>query len=67
MYMKDLLENQYERVKFEEKDGESIPERFHRINVLRWACAVGHSGCINKAKELFSQWMSSADPNNDNP
>ena len=53
----------YERVGFEERPDDAHLDQFSRLNVLKWACSMGHKDCVRRSVDKFSQWM--ADPEND--
>lgn len=65
--MRDLVEKQYQRVGFTEHRSEVIPMRFHRTNMIRWACNVDNEDCLANAARLFDSWMKKSDPDSDNP
>lgn len=62
--MKSLLADEYERLGFEELEGDSVLERAHRIHILDWACRFDYSDCMEKAIELFSNWMNETSEEN---
>ncbi|XP_037093237.1 aminopeptidase N-like [Pollicipes pollicipes] len=58
-----MIQPLYDRVGFEERPDDSHLDQFSRINVLNWACALGHKDCVRQSVDKFEQWM--ADPDND--
>ena len=65
--MRGLLENQYNRTKFMQQDDDPLLKKFHRINIVQWACAVDNEDCVAQVKELFGKWMKSEEPDSTNP
>lgn len=55
-YVLGLVQPLYQKVGFVDLPNESQLEQLNRDLILGWACKLGHSGCIEKARELFSQW-----------
>lgn len=38
-----------------------------RYDVLKWACMLGHEGCVRSALLHFQNWRSSPNPDRNNP
>ncbi|XP_077867257.1 aminopeptidase N-like [Saccoglossus kowalevskii] len=54
-YMLKQVEWLYEKVGW--NDTGLQLERYHRITILGVACRYGHAGCIQKASDLYADWM----------
>lgn len=50
-----LLKPAYERYGFEPKVDETHLQNFVRKNVLKYACAWGHKGCIAIARTAYDR------------
>ncbi|CAH1779550.1 unnamed protein product [Owenia fusiformis] len=61
-YMLARLAIQYGRVGWDDSNIDEHMEKYQREVVLRHACRHRHKPCLDKASELFAQWM--LDPSN---
>jgi len=61
------LGKQYQRVGFDENQSDPLLLKFHRANVIRWACNVDYEKCFTTSGTLFASWMNNSHPDNDNP
>ncbi|XP_013408526.1 uncharacterized protein LOC106172388 isoform X2 [Lingula anatina] len=64
-YMLGQILPLYNKVGWEDT-GDHI-EQYNRINALSKACDYGHQPCRDKASEMFTAWMRSANPDMNNP
>ncbi|KAK7075272.1 hypothetical protein SK128_014552 [Halocaridina rubra] len=61
-YFLTIIEPIYESLGFEDKTEDSLQTQLLRMEIVHWACHLGHSQCVNQSRHLFQQWM--ADPEN---
>lgn len=40
---------------------------FKRVEVLKWACTLGHEDCVRNAVTQFQNWRTSPNPDKNNP
>ncbi|XP_014220654.1 aminopeptidase N [Trichogramma pretiosum] len=62
-----LLDNVYNKVGFKDNADDPQLTVFTRIDVLNWACYLGHEDCIRNAVSQFAAWRETSDPNRENP
>lgn len=62
-----LIKNLYEDTGFVDHSKDSQLQVYSRIEVLKWACKLGHEDCISNSVRQFQNWRSSPQPDKDNP
>ena len=62
-FILQLIQPLYERVGFEERLEDAHLDHFSRVNLLNWACSMGHKDCVQRSVDQFKRWM--AEPDND--
>lgn len=55
--MRYILKPIYEKMGFDEIQGESHVELMHRCRIINFACRFGYDRCTNRAQILFRDWM----------
>ncbi|XP_037030897.1 aminopeptidase N isoform X2 [Bradysia coprophila] len=55
--MRFILKPIYEKMGFDEIQGESHVELMHRCRIINFACHFGYDRCTNRAQILFRDWM----------
>jgi len=66
-YMIRSLQHLYDDLTFYEKPDDSILHINLREKIIRWMCTLGQEECTQLSLDLFNQWMSSANPDAENP
>lgn len=64
-FIKDLTEDIYKQLKFEEQTTDRRTDIYNRANILNWACKYGNEECIKLSKEVFAKYK--ATPTNKVP
>lgn len=67
VYVLKLLDNVYKQVGFKDNPGDPQLTVFTRVDVLTWACNLGHEDCIRNAVTQFHNWRNTPNPNVNNP
>ncbi|XP_015519764.2 aminopeptidase N [Neodiprion lecontei] len=62
-----LLDNIYKQTGFKDIHGDPQLTVFTRIDVLSWACSLGHKDCVQNAVTQFHNWQITPNPDNNNP
>jgi hypothetical protein len=52
-----LLDNVYNNLQFENREGDSHLDLLNRAMVTSWACRLDHEFCVWNAKNKYRQWM----------
>jgi hypothetical protein len=65
--MRELIQKEYTRLGYEERENDPLLTKLHRMNVANLACATDLKECVDSAKSLFSSWLNSPAPNMENP
>jgi len=66
-YMLALMKSLYEKTGFVDHSTDSQLQVYSRVEVLKWACQLGHEHCISNSVRQFQNWRSSPQPDKDNP
>ncbi|CAA9998856.1 unnamed protein product, partial [Nesidiocoris tenuis] len=66
-YFLNLINRLYEETGFIDKHTDEQLLIYKRVEVLRWACALGHEDCVKNAVLQFQHWRSSPNPDKNNP
>jgi len=66
-YLLDTLQPLYDRLGFQEIEGEIFLDEKLRIIMLQVLCRLGHEECNEYSSYLLDEWMSLPDPDVDNP
>lgn len=66
-YMLALMKGLYEETGFVDLSTDSQLQVYSRVEVLKWACLLGHEHCISNSVRQFQNWRSSPQPDKDNP
>ncbi|XP_039289965.1 aminopeptidase N isoform X2 [Nilaparvata lugens] len=66
-YLLQLVARLYEDVGFMDNMTDSQLRVFKRVDVLKWACTLGHEDCVRNAVTQFQNWRSSPYPDRNNP
>ena len=67
-YMIHQVQPLFERIGFEQRgDTDSHMDILLRGLAVKWACKMGMTECIEKAKSKFKEWMEETSPDNNNP
>jgi len=61
-YMLRLIDPIYTKLGFTEKKDDSHLDILLRRKVVYWACSMGNKDCNQRAREKFSDWMQTQDP-----
>lgn len=67
VYMLGLLENLYKHTGFTDNPNDPQLTVYKRVNILNWACSLGHEDCVRNSVLQFQNWRSSPDPDRNNP
>lgn len=62
-----LLDNVYKQTGFTDTPGDPQLTVFTRIDVLSWACSLGHEDCVRNAVTQFHNWRTTPSPDMNNP
>uniref|UniRef100_A0A1B6M3I9 Aminopeptidase n=1 Tax=Graphocephala atropunctata TaxID=36148 RepID=A0A1B6M3I9_9HEMI len=66
-YLLALMKGLYDDTGFVDLSTDSQLKVYSRVEVLKWACQLGHENCISKSVQQFQNWRSSPQPDRDNP
>ncbi|XP_075230574.1 aminopeptidase N-like [Lycorma delicatula] len=66
-YLLELMTVLYEDTGFMDSLSDSQLRVYKRVEVLKWACALGHEDCVRNAVTQFQNWRSSPHPDKNNP
>uniref|UniRef100_A0A1B6GWM4 Aminopeptidase n=2 Tax=Proconiini TaxID=565685 RepID=A0A1B6GWM4_9HEMI len=66
-YLLALMKGLYDDTGFVDHSTDSQLKVYSRVEVLKWACQLGHEHCISKSVQQFQNWRSSPQPDRDNP
>lgn len=66
-YLLNLLKNLYEDTGFVDNMSDNQLRVYKRVEVLKWACLLGHEDCVRNAITQFQNWRSSPQPDRNNP
>ena len=61
-YLLNLLKNLYEDTGFVDNMSDNQLRVYKRVEVLKWACLLGHEDCVRNAITQFQNWRSSPQP-----
>ncbi|XP_021941452.1 aminopeptidase N [Zootermopsis nevadensis] len=67
IYLLGLLENLYKHTGFTDNPNDPQLTVYKRVNILSWACSLGHEDCVRNSVLQFQNWRSSPDPDRSNP
>ncbi|CAL4058634.1 unnamed protein product, partial [Meganyctiphanes norvegica] len=57
VYVLSLLQPLYVHLGLEDAPEDDLQIQLLRVEVVEWACRLGHSDCVSTAQDLFQQWM----------
>ena len=66
-YLLATLQPLYDRLGFQEIEGEKFYDEKLRIDLLAVLCRLGHTECNQYSVYLLDQWMSLPNPDEENP
>lgn len=66
-YILNLIEKLYDETGFVDNASDPQLTVYKRVEVLRWACSLGHEDCVRNAVTQFQNWRSSPQPDRNNP
>ncbi|XP_046980763.1 aminopeptidase N-like [Schistocerca americana] len=66
-YILKLITKLYEHTGFTDNPTDPQLTVYKRVNVLGWACNLGHQDCVRNALLLFQNWRATPDPDTNNP
>ena len=66
-FMSDILGPFYEENGFDVDANDTFLQVLSKVEVDSWLGLFGHADVVGMAKDLFGEWMSSDDPDSDNP
>lgn len=66
-YILSLIEKLYDETGFVDNASDPQLTVYKRVEVLRWACSLGHEDCVRNAVTQFQNWRSSPQPDRNNP
>jgi len=66
-YMLGLIDRLFKETGFIDKLEDPQLTVYKRVDVLKWACYLGHPDCVRKAVDQYQNWRSSPQPDLDNP
>lgn len=66
-YVLSLINKLYDETGFVDNVSDPQLTVYKRVDVLRWACSLGHEDCVRNAVTQYQNWRSSPQPDKNNP
>ncbi len=66
-YVTNLLKDLYSDLGFDIQLDDTYPTIQKKNLLIEWLCLYGYEDCVTTAVEKFSEWMTTSDPDEENP